>query len=141
MIHLRPPAAQELRRLLSRSGQEKSAQDRSGQELRVRLSLEPGTCAEWIYQLNFGSPVQANEQVFDCEGIAVTVPDHILPYVQNLTIDYAEDLMGGGFRFVNPQAVHTCGCGNAFSLRAESSERADAISEADCSHPVILDES
>jgi iron-sulfur cluster assembly accessory protein len=33
-----------------------------------------------------------------------------------LQIDYSEDLMGGGFRFQNPNATANCGCGNSFAI-------------------------
>jgi iron-sulfur cluster assembly accessory protein len=35
-------------------------------------------------------------------------------YLKGLMIDYSEDLMGGSFRFENPNAVRTCSCGSAF---------------------------
>ncbi|WP_143438253.1 iron-sulfur cluster assembly accessory protein, partial [Hydrocoleum sp. CS-953] len=37
-------------------------------------------------------------------------------YLNGLTLDYSEDLMGGGFRFNNPNAKVVCGCGNSFSV-------------------------
>jgi Fe-S cluster assembly iron-binding protein IscA len=36
-------------------------------------------------------------------------------------LDYSEDLMGGGFRFHNPNAIETCGCGNSFRLETRES--------------------
>ena len=39
-----------------------------------------------------------------------------LNYLNGLILDYSEDLMGGGFRFNNPNAKVACGCGNSFSV-------------------------
>jgi iron-sulfur cluster assembly protein len=44
------------------------------------------------------------------EGIKIAIAPEAQSYLENLKIDYAEDLMGGGFRFENPQATSTCSC-------------------------------
>jgi iron-sulfur cluster assembly protein len=37
-----------------------------------------------------------------------------MEYLSGATIDYVEDLMGGGFKIENPNAVSSCGCGHSF---------------------------
>jgi iron-sulfur cluster assembly protein len=107
MIQLRPAAAQELKRLLRKQS------DPNGP---IHLYLQSGGCAEWTYCLSITPPSQTASTTFTCGDLQILVPNAQLPQVQDLTIDYAEDLMGGGFRFINPQARQTCGCGNSFSL-------------------------
>jgi iron-sulfur cluster assembly accessory protein len=36
-------------------------------------------------------------------------------YLQGASVDYVETLEGAGFKFENPNAVRTCGCGSSFS--------------------------
>ncbi len=107
MIHLRPAAAQEIRRLL---------QQRPQSTNRMRIALQPSDCAEWAYSLGPADTVSGEDVTVNCGDLQVVVAKDSLPLLQDLTIDYSEDLMGGGFRFVNPQAQQTCGCGNAFSV-------------------------
>ena len=128
MIHIRPAAVQEIKRLLAQ--QASSSDPRSPQ---VCLTLEPGGCAEWTYRLTaaVGLPAASSATLLDCEGISLAVPSGHLDLVNDLTIDYAEDLMGGGFRFINPLAQRTCGCGNAFSLDA------NAPVTQDCTGPAL----
>lgn len=115
MVEIRPAAVQELHRLLHRHGAQAG-----GQPPRVYLSLEPGGCADWTYRL---TPLQPNLQrpttALGHNGIDLAIPTDQLDLLSDLVIDYAEDLMGGGFRFTNPQAQRTCGCGNAFALSAD----------------------
>lgn len=106
MIHLRPTAAQEIQRLL---------RQQSPATNRLRIDLQPSDCAEWSYHLGPAHTLNPEDTTFDCGELQVVIAKASLPLVQNLTIDYSEDLMGGGFRFVNPQARQTCGCGHAFS--------------------------
>ncbi|MGB3200363.1 MAG: iron-sulfur cluster assembly accessory protein [Nodosilinea sp.] len=114
MIHVRPAAAQEIKRLLAQQAAS------STQPLQACLILEPGGCAEWIYRLTASSTGDTATTVVDCDGISLAVSADDLELVQDVTIDYAEDLMGGGFRFTNPLAQRTCGCGNAFSLNTDA---------------------
>lgn len=116
MIHIRPAAAQEIKRLLARQ-----VTSSTHQLPQACLTLEPGGCAEWTYRLTAGTTrPDANITTINCDGINLAVPAGDLDLLHDLTIDYAEDLMGGGFRFVNPLAQRTCGCGNAFSLNANA---------------------
>lgn len=121
MVQIRPAAAQELKRLLRRH----SAQDLEHSP-QIYLALEPGGCADWTYCLTAEATTQGPLATLACGDISLAVPSDQMDLVRDLTIDYAEDLMGGGFRFVNPLAQRTCGCGNAFALTA------DALVTQDC---------
>lgn len=84
----------------------------------VRLALQTGGCADWIYVIQFDSHTQADDVLLEYGDIKVIVAPEILPKLTGTTIDYAEDLMGGNFRFTNPNASQTCGCGISFSTDA-----------------------
>jgi iron-sulfur cluster assembly protein len=106
MITIRPAAIQELKRLIAK---------RPNQPSRIRLRLAAGGCAEWTYVFKLDETPQPGDEIFTDHGVTFAIPPEFLEHLQELTIDYSEDLMGGGFRFINPQAVQTCGCGNSFS--------------------------
>ncbi|ASC69980.1 hypothetical protein XM38_009100 [Halomicronema hongdechloris C2206] len=115
MIHLTPAALRELKRLQMKQPNIPPI---------IRLSLQSGGCGEWTYCLGLDNPrlsAPSTDDIFQDHGefrIVISATDR--PRLEELTIDYTEDLMGGGFRFINPQAVQTCGCGNAFSLTLSS---------------------
>ena len=58
---------------------------------------------------------QDGDQVIDYEGFQVRVDPTSAQYLKGMQIDYVSSLHGGGFKFVNPNATHTCGCGSSFS--------------------------
>lgn len=111
MIILSPSAAKEIKRLLAKQRDPK---------VFFRLQVQAGGCSGWFYSLGFDEVVRQGDQVFSCAGISVLVDAESLDYVSNLALDYSEDLMGGGFRFHNPQALSSCGCGNSFSVNGDS---------------------
>jgi iron-sulfur cluster assembly protein len=120
MIRLSPAAAREVERL-------RSKQHQSGTPLRLRLQVEEGGCSGLFYVMTFDNAIQEDDYLDDCHGISVVVDPHSLNYIDSLTLDYSEDLMGGGFRFYNPKASQSCSCGNSFSVsnedRASSNDR------------------
>ncbi|NER80879.1 MAG: iron-sulfur cluster assembly accessory protein [Leptolyngbya sp. SIO1D8] len=119
MIHLSQSAIRELKRL--------EIKDPYGSGV-VRVAISPGGCAGLIYDLQFGQATKPNDQVLKIDQLKVVVDSEELTYCDGLTIDYSEDLMGGNFRFTNPLAKQTCGCGISFSLE----EKTPSTPEADC---------
>lgn len=125
MIHLRPAAAQEIQRLLQVSPHHHG----------LRIHLQPSDCADWIYDLSPAQHIDSSDVTFQAGDLPIVVAQTILPLLDELTIDYAEDLMGGGFRFMNPQAQQTCGCGNAFSLGTAPIGDCRDVAESNASLP------
>jgi len=50
------------------------------------------------------------------DGVHVLIDSISLPYVAGTTLDFVEGLHGAGFKFDNPKAARTCGCGSSFSV-------------------------
>lgn len=106
MIHLSPAAIHEITRLKQHHSQTKW----------VRLAIKPGGCADFYYSIEFSEDLLLEEQLYNCEGVQVVIDPHSLQHLKGTTIDYSEDLMGGGFRFHNPNATESCDCGNSFAI-------------------------
>jgi len=104
MIQISPAAAREIRRMLSKQRQP---------NMFFRLQVQDGGCSGLFYDMKFDEAVRLGDQIYECTGISVVVDNQSWDYVSNLTLDYSEDLMGGGFRFHNPNAKQICGCGNS----------------------------
>ncbi|MBE9232797.1 MAG: HesB/IscA family protein [Cuspidothrix sp.] len=106
MIHLSSAAIQEIERLKAKQPT----------YILFRLRVKSGGCADLFYDLAFDTTVQSQDQVLELHDIHVVIDSQSLNYINGLLIDYSEDLMGGAFRFHNPQAISTCSCGNSFSI-------------------------
>lgn len=84
--------------------------------LRFRLSTERKGCLSRSYVMAFDSQLSVGDQVLVIsEALAVVYNSAEQRYLDGLAIDYSEDLMGGGFRFHNPNASQVCSCGNSFA--------------------------
>jgi iron-sulfur cluster assembly protein len=106
VITLTESAVKEVRRLLDLQGITEGG---------LRLGVKGGGCSGLSYTLNFDEKIGPHDQVYDIEGIKVIVDAKSAIYLQGTQLDYYQDLMAGSFRFINPNASKTCGCGESFS--------------------------
>lgn len=81
-----------------------------------RLGVAAGGCVEFYYTMAWDQAIAPDDQIIDCQGIQVAIAPQHQPYLSGVTLDYTEDLMGGGFRFHNPNAASCCECGNSFAF-------------------------
>jgi iron-sulfur cluster assembly accessory protein len=131
MITVTETAAQEVKRLQS---------SRQKPDSYLRVKINHGGCCGLYYQLELnetsaeggeisasggqGSCASGGQQScasgarqYESRGIVITVDADSSAYLEDLEIDYSEDLMGGGFRFDNFKAMEHCNCGQSFSLK------------------------
>ena len=81
----------------------------------LRVSVVGGGCSGFSYQLTFDEHVTAEDMVLEYDGVRVAVDPTSAQYRAGTQVDFVSSLHGGGFKFVNPKATHTCGCGSSFS--------------------------
>ncbi len=106
MLQLTPIAAEKVKEIRDSEGLD-------GQGLRVRVI--GGGCSGFSYDLFFEDETTDLDQVFESHGIPIYVDMMSSQYLEGTEIDYVEGLHGAGFKFQNPQAKATCGCGSSFS--------------------------
>ena len=81
-----------------------------------RVSVKGGGCSGMTYDVKLDDKQEAHDRVFDINGIRVVSDLKSLLYLDGMLIDFSTELVGGGFRFVNPNAKGSCGCGTSFAV-------------------------
>jgi iron-sulfur cluster assembly protein len=82
----------------------------------LRLWVEQGGCSGMSYQAAIDdTPGPFDVKVFSDEELTVVTDQQSQPHVEGIHVDYSDDLVKAGFRFINPRASHSCGCGQSFS--------------------------
>jgi len=105
-LKLTDSAIEQIKKLLARD-------NRTGQGLRV--SVTDGGCSGHSYKLDFDKQPKTGDTVLARNDVKVFVDSASAPLLQGMVIDYESGLYGGGFKFSNPNATATCGCGTSFS--------------------------
>lgn len=83
----------------------------------LRIRVTGGGCSGLSYKME--KEIEApglldTSMVLD--GLNVIVDLKSLTYLSGVRIDYSDDLLDSGFKFTNPNAKHSCGCGTSFGV-------------------------
>ncbi len=81
----------------------------------LRVGVEGGGCSGLSYKLSFDTEATAHDVLMEIEDLRVLVDAKSAVYLEGMTLDFSDDLVGGGFKFNNPNAKKSCGCGESFS--------------------------
>ena len=100
-------AAQEIKKIIERQNDPATF---------LRIGVKGGGCSGLSYLMNLDTKVGELDRAFEYFGVKVVVDAKALMYLNGLTLDYTGDLLNGAFRFNNPQAKRSCGCGSSFSV-------------------------
>jgi len=108
-----------LAHLTQLKGQKAVPSDSERNKLLLRIGVKQGGCSGMSYFMDFETPDQVvdDDAVMELEGDMKLVCDpKSLLYLFGMELDYSNELIGGGFKFSNPNADSTCGCGKSFSV-------------------------
>jgi iron-sulfur cluster assembly protein/iron-sulfur cluster insertion protein len=82
--------------------------------LALRVSVQPGGCSGFNYDMYFDTEIAPGDVVREFGAVKVVVDADSAEMLSGSTLDYADGLQGAGFHITNPNATRTCGCGNSF---------------------------
>ena len=82
----------------------------------LRIQVVGGGCSGFSYRMGFDkSADETTDQTFEFGDLKVFVDRSSLLQLEGVEVDYVDGLHGSGFKFNNPNATGTCGCGESFS--------------------------
>ena len=82
----------------------------------LRIAVRGGGCSGFEYALDFDAEARPNDFVYEQSGLTVYVDGLSARYLHGTSIDYVMGMAGAGFKFHNPKAAGTCGCGSSFTV-------------------------
>ncbi len=81
----------------------------------LRVSVVGGGCSGFQYNLALDENLRDDDTIVEQGEVKVIVDPISQQYVWGMVIDYVNGLHGAGFKFINPNATRTCGCGSSFA--------------------------
>ncbi len=84
------------------------------EETGLRIAVVGGGCSGFQYQMTLDKSQREDDRVLDMDGLKVFVDAQSMLYLDGTHVDYVESQSGSGFKFENPNASDSCGCGESF---------------------------
>ena len=82
----------------------------------IKVGIQGGGCSGFTYRLDFAEGPDPKDHIYESEGVQLYVDPKSFLYLMGTSINYVDSLAGAGFKFENPSARRTCGCGESFSV-------------------------
>lgn len=83
-------------------------------EKGIRVGVSDGGCSGYQYTLDIANTPQSGDLIEQQGKVNVYIDPESAPLLNGVVIDFVEGLMESGFKFTNPNATDTCGCGQSF---------------------------
>lgn len=97
-------------------GKIKSMMEKDGKAgYGLRFGVKTGGCAGLSYELSFQKNFYDNDHVFEQGDIKIFINEESVSFIKGTKIDYIDTLKESGFKYYNPNAKSSCGCGTSFS--------------------------
>lgn len=82
----------------------------------LRISVQGGGCSGFQYGMSLEEAADIADTVVEYGDVKVFVDPQSAPLLQGVKLDFIDSIEGSGFKFENPNATKSCGCGNSFSV-------------------------
>lgn len=86
---------------------------RGNPNARIRVGVRGGGCTGFSYVFEWADEIRPTDTEFSKHGVGVVVDPKSLVLLAGMTLDYVHSMMGHGFKFENPNAKGSCGCGES----------------------------
>ncbi len=109
VLQLTPAAVQQVKYLIGKKGDP---------SLGLRVGVKGGGCSGLSYTMTLETTPTPRDIVFEVGGLTVMVDPRSARFLQGVTLDYTvKNLLEGGWKWINPNAQRSCGCGTSFTPR------------------------
>jgi len=82
----------------------------------LRIKIVGGGCNGLSYKMHFSGDTKAGDILINAFESWLMIDSKTALFIKGTSLDYSHDLVGGGFKFNNPNAKSSCSCGESFSL-------------------------
>ena len=91
----------------------KQRDKRGTPDAMIRIGVRGGGCTGFTYVFEWAEQVRPSDKVFSADGVSIVVDPKSLVYLGGMQLDFVRGMMGHGFKFNNPNAKGSCGCGES----------------------------
>lgn len=109
-VEITPEALEQMKRLLERKGEPGSF---------LRIGVKGGGCSGLEYVIRLETRDMPYDMAFVEGPVKVVCDAKSAMYLRGSILQWTGNLIGGGFKFDNPNAQRSCGCGTSFTPKKD----------------------
>jgi iron-sulfur cluster assembly protein len=112
VVTLSDAAAERVREIMAKSGQEGAEKPYAG----LRVGVKNGGCAGQEYVLEYAEAANPLDEVVEDKGVTILVDPKAVLFLIGTVIDYEVTKLAAKFVFRNPNETDACGCGESVTI-------------------------
>ena len=86
----------------------------------LRVGVKGGGCSGYMYHLEYcDSEARETDHVFECDEVKVFIDKKSMAILRGTLLDWEDKILEKGFKFVNPNAMVSCGCNLSFDVKRD----------------------
>jgi iron-sulfur cluster assembly accessory protein len=85
------------------------------QDHYLTVRVVPAGCSGLGYDLNLVKDLKQGDLIWEQDGVKIATDALSTSYLKGTQVDYVKTDTSAGFKFENPNAKSSCGCGSSFS--------------------------
>ena len=82
----------------------------------IKLGIKEAGCSGYEYTFDFVDEIIDDYISFEKNGCTIFIDTKSFNFLKGSFIDYQDDGLNKGIKFINPNAKAVCGCGESFTL-------------------------
>ena len=90
--------------------------EKRGRGVGLRIGVRKSGCSGYAYTIDYADAIDADDVVFDRDGVKVIVDPKSLDLIDGTEVDFVKDGLNEAFKFRNPNVKGECGCGESFTV-------------------------
>ena len=87
-----------------------------GAGLGVKLGVKEAGCSGYEYTFDFVDNFDKEHILIETSACNVFIDSKSYSYLKGSLIDYVDEGLNQGIKFINPNAKAVCGCGESFTI-------------------------
>lgn len=106
-VHVTSQAVARVKDLIAKQGKP---------NLHLRVGVKGGGCSGLSYMMTLEEEIKPSDICYTQDGVLVVVDPKSAKFLSGVVLDYTlGNLLEGGWKWTNPNAQRSCGCGTSFT--------------------------